>query len=119
MMKHTTDFERPIDWLAARGLTSTLEPDSDCFGDLSVTTVKKLAKQYKKETNSELIYRDCLHEVVKALGFEGWPHYVDFMKRRGEFESSDDKKIKIEAKKSAKKQARYWLLQLKKKERGI
>lgn len=113
-MKVSTDFERPIDWLAARGLTSGLSIDLDCYGELSVELVKSLAKKYKK-AKPELNHRQCLTEIVTALGFDNYQHYVDFMKARNQFKSSDEKNIEIKAKKAAKKQARYWAFVMEKK----
>lgn len=117
-MKEPTDFERPIDWLAARGLTSRIGPDPDCYSELSVELVKSLAKKYKKEKAGAINYREALHEIVKALGFEEWQHYVDFMKARNQFKSSDDRNIEIRAKKAAKKSARFWTHLMEKKKNG-
>lgn len=105
-MRHSTDFERPIDWLAARGLTSSAADDPNVYGILGSKTVKNLAKAYKKKSGKN--YNICLNEIVQALGFKNFSHYQDHMMRKGEYKTHADIVMKKSAKKKAKRQAREY-----------
>jgi len=92
-MRHTTDFEKPIDWLAAKGFTGRFTAESDVYSPISVHDLKRLAREYKDNSQGKTLSA-CREEIVIALGFKHYAHYVDFMKRRDEFKGSGEKKYR-------------------------
>ena len=105
-MKDATDFERPIDWLAARGITSSLTPDPDCYVELPSWKMIQLANRYHKDTGKPK--HACLKELAEALGFKNYDHYVDHMKRKGQYKNRADRLARKRAKASARKQAKEY-----------
>lgn len=102
-LNHADRFEKPIDWMAAGGLTSSLIPDPGPFIEVSSNTIKKLAKVMKKETGKP--HNVCMNEVAQNYGYDHFSHYVDMMKQRGEFRNHAELLQKKKARNSARKQA--------------